>query len=141
MFLLISGTFHLQLLCTWLIVYPFILLFTNFHLSVYIFPYLNISFFQVFSYACHSLLRPYNSNKLQPHATQCVFLGYSFGYKGYLCYDISKDKFYTPWHVVLNEQVFPFEQSSFNFYNFFLSSSFIKFCHFSFPLFQTLKLS
>lgn len=59
-------------------------------------------FLWVFGCPWYQLLRPYNSNKLQPCATQCVFLDYLLGYKRQ-GYDISKDKFYSSQHVIFDE--------------------------------------
>lgn len=65
---------------------------------------------RVFGCACYPLQRPYNSHKLQPRSTQCVFLGYPLEYKGYICYDIANDKFFVSRHVIFDETVFPFAQ-------------------------------
>lgn len=66
------------------------------------------SFLRVFGCACYPLLRPYNSNKLQSCTTQCLFLGYPLGYKGYLCYDPKHDKFYISRNVTFDEHLFHF---------------------------------
>jgi len=42
------------------------------------------NFYKVFGCACYSLLRPYHSKKFNFHSSLCLFLGYSFNYKGYI---------------------------------------------------------
>lgn len=66
---------------------------------------------RVFGCACYPLLHPYVSHKLQPRTTQCVFIGYSLGYKCYLCVDPLTERIYISWHVVFDEHVFPFALS------------------------------
>ncbi|BBG96882.1 hypothetical protein Prudu_005830, partial [Prunus dulcis] len=55
-------------------------------------------------------LRHYNVHKLQPRTTQCVFLGYSPGYKGVICYNRITAKCVISRHVLHDEAVFPFKQ-------------------------------
>lgn len=47
-----------------------------------------LSALKVFCSTIYLYLRPYNANKLQSRSVQCVFLGYSHGYKGALCYNM-----------------------------------------------------
>jgi hypothetical protein len=49
---------------------------------------------RVFGCACYPLLRPYTAHKLQFHTKQCIFLDYSSGYKGYMCFDPQPFKVY-----------------------------------------------
>jgi len=51
---------------------------------------------------------PYNSHKLQYRSLQCVFLGYSFQNKGYLCLDPLIGRVYVTPHVVFDETKFLF---------------------------------
>ena len=67
-----------------------------------------ITHLRIFGCACFPLLRPYNSNKLQPKTVTCVFLGYASSYKGYICYDVLSNRTYVSRHVVFNESVFPY---------------------------------
>lgn len=67
-----------------------------------------ISHFKVFGCSCYLLLRPYNSTKLQARTTKCVFLGYASKYKGYICYEVQKGKFFVSRHVVFDETEFPY---------------------------------
>jgi hypothetical protein len=71
-------------------------------------------FLHTFGCACWPNLRPYNSNKLQPRSTQCLFLGYSPLHKGYKCLQLSTNKLYISRDVIFNENIFPFttEKSS-----------------------------
>ncbi|KAI5354359.1 hypothetical protein L3X38_007254 [Prunus dulcis] len=64
---------------------------------------------RIFGTAVYPYLRPYNVHKFQPRTTQCVFLGYSSGYKGVLCYDIVTDKFVISRHVIHDKSVWPFK--------------------------------
>lgn len=72
------------------------------------------SILKAFSCDCYPLLTPYNSTKLQPKSTQCVFLGYPLDYKGYLCYNMSNGKIYTSRHALFDETLFPFTCTSVN---------------------------
>jgi hypothetical protein len=67
---------------------------------------------RVFGCACWPNLRPYNSHKLQPHSTQCVFLGYSLHHKGYKCLNIKSGRLYISRDVVFEESIFPFQSHS-----------------------------
>lgn len=68
----------------------------------------DISQLKVFGLSCYPYLRPYNHDKLNPRATQCVFLGYALGYKGVVCYSISRKKLWLARHVIHDETCFPF---------------------------------
>lgn len=64
---------------------------------------------KIFGAVVYPLLRPFNANKLQPRAIQCVFMGFATGYKGVICYDIKSRKFIVSRHVVHDEDVHPFK--------------------------------
>jgi hypothetical protein len=70
------------------------------------------SFLKTFGCACWPNLRPYNSNKLQPRSTSCVFLGYSSIHKGYKCFHIPSSRMYISRDVVFLESQFPFKNST-----------------------------
>uniref|UniRef100_A0A2N9F7W8 Integrase catalytic domain-containing protein n=1 Tax=Fagus sylvatica TaxID=28930 RepID=A0A2N9F7W8_FAGSY len=54
----------------------------------------NLSYLKTFGCKCFPLLTPYNTYKLQPKTTSCIFLGYPPTTKGYLCQDpITKSYF------------------------------------------------
>ncbi|CAL2227963.1 unnamed protein product [Prunus armeniaca] len=74
----------------------------------------NITLLKVFGCACYPLLRPYTQSKVQPRSEQCVFLGYTLDYKGYLCLVPKTDRIYISRHVVFDETCFPFKSSSFS---------------------------
>ncbi|KAM1741307.1 hypothetical protein ACFX12_011446 [Malus domestica] len=63
---------------------------------------------KVFGSAVYPWLRPYSVHKLQPRSAQCVFLGYSIGYKGVICYHVQTKKCFISRHVVFYESVFPY---------------------------------
>ncbi|KAM1091428.1 hypothetical protein FF1_018917 [Malus domestica] len=48
----------------------------------------DVSSLRIFGLAVYPWIRPYNSNKLQVRSAMCVFLGYSMGYKGVICFNI-----------------------------------------------------
>ncbi|CAL8120112.1 unnamed protein product [Prunus armeniaca] len=64
---------------------------------------------RIFGSATYPLLRPYNTHKLEPYSQQCVFLGFSMGYKGVYCYNPQNQKVLISRHVIYNEDVFPFK--------------------------------
>jgi hypothetical protein len=66
------------------------------------------NFLKTFGCACWPNLRPYNSHKLQPRSTQCVFLGYGISHKGYKCFHISTGRTYISRDVIFLEAQFPF---------------------------------
>ncbi|KAI0488007.1 hypothetical protein KFK09_027830 [Dendrobium nobile] len=63
---------------------------------------------RVFGCLCYPWLQPYTDNKFTPRSTDCVFLGYSNTYKGYVCYNLTTKKMHISRHVVFHEDVFPF---------------------------------
>jgi hypothetical protein len=71
---------------------------------------MNYSGLSTFSCACWPNLRPSNSNKLQFHSKQCIFLGYSNMYKGFKCLDVAEGWVYISRDVVFHETVFPFSK-------------------------------
>ncbi|KAM1762795.1 hypothetical protein ACFX12_005393 [Malus domestica] len=64
---------------------------------------------RTFGCACYPLLRPYNTTKLQPKTTKCIFLGYASRYKGFICYVVSQNRFFISRHVVFSENDFPYK--------------------------------
>uniref|UniRef100_A0A2N9E6L3 Integrase catalytic domain-containing protein n=1 Tax=Fagus sylvatica TaxID=28930 RepID=A0A2N9E6L3_FAGSY len=71
----------------------------------YLFP-------KTFGCACWPNLRPYNTHKLQPCSSQCVFLGYSLLHKGYKCLHLPSGRLYISRDVIFEENNFPFQKSS-----------------------------
>lgn len=63
---------------------------------------------RVFGCLCYHLLRPYNHTTLQPKTTKCIFLGYASKYKGYICFEVHKRRFYISRHVLFDETEFPY---------------------------------
>lgn len=64
--------------------------------------------FKVFGTTVNPYLRPHNSYKLEPRIYQCVFLGYSLGYKGVICFHRGKQRLFISSHVIHDETLFPF---------------------------------
>ncbi|KAM1099692.1 hypothetical protein ACFX15_006016 [Malus domestica] len=67
---------------------------------------------RIFGCSCFPLLRPYNSTKLQPRTTKCIFLGYASKYKGFICYEVSHKRIYVSRHVIFDETEFPYTSLS-----------------------------
>jgi histone deacetylase 1/2 len=65
-----------------------------------------------FGCRCFPLTKPYNTNKLQPKATTCLFLGYSTTQNAYKCLDLSTNKLYLSRHVLFDESHSPFQALS-----------------------------
>lgn len=65
---------------------------------------------RVFGCLCYPWLRPYTSNKLEPHSLPCIFLGYSLTQSAYLCLDITTSSLYISRHVHFCESLFPFSK-------------------------------
>lgn len=57
---------------------------------------------------CLPWLKPYNSHKLHPKSTPCVFLGYCPHTRGYRCFDPCTNKVYVSRHVKFVETEFPY---------------------------------
>lgn len=68
----------------------------------------NFSALKVFGSLCfaHKILR--DKHKFGERSRQCVFMGYSFGQKGWRVYDIQNDEFFVSKDVVFEESEFPF---------------------------------
>lgn len=64
-------------------------------------PALNI--LRVFGCACYPLLSSAQHNKLQPKTMRCIFLGFSAGYKGYICYSPAIKRYIISRHVFFEE--------------------------------------
>jgi len=67
-----------------------------------------VTHLRIFGCACFPLLKPYNSNKLQPKTSTCIFLGYARQYKGYFCFSIRTNYFFITRHVLFDESMFPY---------------------------------
>jgi hypothetical protein len=66
----------------------------------------DISHIKTFGCICFPYLRPYNTHKLQPRTTPCIFLGYPTHTKGYICLDPKTRRVYISKHVLFNETEF-----------------------------------
>ena len=56
-----------------------------------------------FGCLCFPLTKPYNTHKLQPNATPCLFVGYSPTQNAYKCLDPQAYKLYLSRHVLFDE--------------------------------------
>ena len=68
------------------------------------------SHLRVFGCLCYPLFPSTTINKLQPHSTPCVFLGYPSNHRSYKCYDLSSNKVIVCRHVLFEENEFPFSK-------------------------------
>uniref|UniRef100_A0A2N9H1V0 Integrase catalytic domain-containing protein n=1 Tax=Fagus sylvatica TaxID=28930 RepID=A0A2N9H1V0_FAGSY len=67
----------------------------------------DISYLRTFGCKCFPLLTPYNTHKLQPKTTSCIFLGYPLPQKAIYAKTLLPKGLYTSRHVVFNETEFP----------------------------------
>ena len=58
------------------------------------------SHLRVYRCLCFPLIPYVKINKLQPHSSPCIFLGYPSSHQGYKCYDIASHKIILSWHVI-----------------------------------------
>ena len=56
-----------------------------------------------FGCLCFPITKPYNTHKLQPKATPCLFVGYSPTQNAYKCLDPQANKLYLSRHVLFDE--------------------------------------
>uniref|UniRef100_A0A2N9FT93 Integrase catalytic domain-containing protein n=1 Tax=Fagus sylvatica TaxID=28930 RepID=A0A2N9FT93_FAGSY len=66
----------------------------------------DLTHLKTFGCLCFPYLRPYNTHKLQPRSTPCLFLGYPSHTKGYICLDPISHRIYISRHFVFNESEF-----------------------------------
>jgi hypothetical protein len=62
---------------------------------------------RIFGCTCYPNIVATAPYKLTSWSTQCVILGYSVDYKGYMCLDLSTQRLIVSRHVVFDEDNFP----------------------------------
>lgn len=67
---------------------------------------LDLKHLRTFGCDCFPLLKPYNTYKLQPHTSSCIFLGYPAYTKGYICLDPITSRIYISINILFNETDF-----------------------------------
>ncbi|KAJ9545937.1 hypothetical protein OSB04_025644 [Centaurea solstitialis] len=72
----------------------------------------NYSRLKPFGCLCYPWLKPYNTSKLQPRSSPCIFLGYSTSKSSYKCLDLATNHLYHSRHVQFVEDNFPFHHHS-----------------------------
>ena len=65
------------------------------------------SLLKVFGCLCYAHTK--TKDKFLPRSTKCVFLGYSFGQKGYKVYDLTTHKCFVTRDIIFKEDIFPFK--------------------------------
>ena len=68
----------------------------------------SFSHLNVFGCLCFPLIPCTTRNKLQARSTPCIFLGYPSNHRGYKCFELSSRKIIISWHVIFDENTFPF---------------------------------
>jgi histone deacetylase 1/2 len=63
---------------------------------------------RVFGCRCFPNMIATSAHKLATCSTPCVFIGYPTDHHGYRCYSINTSHVITSWHVIFDEDVFPF---------------------------------
>lgn len=71
----------------------------------------NYSKLKTFGCLCYPWLRPYNSTKLEPKSSPCVFIGYSLTQSAYFCLQPQTQRIYVSRHVRFDETIFPFSST------------------------------
>ena len=66
----------------------------------------DITHLKTFGCLCFPYIRPYNTHKLQPRSTPCIFLGYPPHSNGYICLDPKTHRIYISRHVIFNKTEF-----------------------------------
>lgn len=62
---------------------------------------------KTFGCLCYCTTSPKQRHKFQPRSKGCLFLGYSYGYKGYKLMDLESNKVFISRNVIFHEDLFP----------------------------------
>jgi Reverse transcriptase (RNA-dependent DNA polymerase) len=61
---------------------------------------------RVFGCLCFAHIHP--TDKFEPHAKRCIFMGYLYGKKGYKVFDLKEKKFFVSCDIIFHEITFPY---------------------------------